>query len=110
MENKNVEVQKASIDKEVLDVMKSENVLKTLADDKKIKRLILNAFCEELSVLSELSKSVKTLSDTVRVCGAERLKDFFEKVQKNYAEEQKRAVVREKIAQGHKKSKKVAKK
>ena len=48
MENKEVKITEANIDKEVLDIMKSENVMTALDDDKKARRFILNLFAPQL--------------------------------------------------------------
>lgn len=109
MENNKVKIEGGEIDKEVLDILNNENVVNSLKDEKLMKRFVFNFCCETLSVLGKLGNSVKRLYDTVNICGAEKIRDYFEKVQKNYEEEVKRAKVREKIEQGHKKSKKTAK-
>ena len=108
MENKenvkNVEITEAKIDKEVLDIMKNEDILATMSDDKQIKRLILNCFCEFLSEIKGLRKDFDEFSQMISVCSADKLADFFKELHSNVAQEDKRLELRDKIAQSHKKS------
>lgn len=113
MENKEketkVEVTEAKIDKDVLDVMKNENILEALSDDKQVKRLILNCFCEFLSEIKGLRKDFDEFSQMISVCSADKLADFFKELHSNVSQEEKRMELREKIAKSHQKSKKSSK-
>lgn len=101
-----VKVEQGSIDPKVLNIMKNEEIMAVLDDDRMLKRFELNSYCEVLSTLGDLVIAVKKLSDMVRVCGAPKLKEYFEAVQANYKKEETRAFVANKTAQGHKKSSK----
>ena len=114
MENKEkdekIKITPASIDKDVLDVMKNEDVLTTIGDDKQIKRLILNCFCEFLSEIKGLRKDFDEFSQMISVCSADKLANFFKELQNNVTDEQKRIELKEKMGESHKKSKKLEKK
>ena len=105
-----VETTDAKIDKDVLDVMKNEDILTALGDDKQVKRLILNCFCEFLSEVKGLRKDFDEFSQMISVCSADKLADFFKELHSNVAKEEKRLELRDKIAQSHKKSSKKSKK
>lgn len=104
-----VDVKEGKIDKDVLDVMKDEDVLKALGDDKQIKRVILNCFCEFLSEIRQLRKEFDEFSQMISVCSADKLADFFKELQSNVSQETKRLNVKEKISKSHLKSKKSSK-
>jgi hypothetical protein len=105
-EVKKPQVTEAKIDKDVLDIMKNEDVLKALGDDKQIKRVILNCFCELLSEIKGLRADFDEFSQMISVCSADKLADFFKELHSNVAQEEKRIELQEKIAESHKKSKK----
>lgn len=111
MENKEketkVQVTEAKIDKDVLDIMKNEDILATMKDDKQVKRLILNCFCEFLSEIKGLRRDFDEFSQMISVCSADKLADFFKELHGNVAQETKRMELRDKIAKSHQKSKKV---
>lgn len=105
-----VETTDAKIDKDVLDVMKNEDILTALGDDKQVKRLILNCFCEFLSEIKGLRKDFDEFSQMISVCSADKLAQFFKELHSNVAQEEKRLELRDKIAQSHKKPSKKSKK
>ena len=111
MENKEketkVQVTEAKIDKDVLDIMKNEDILATMEDDKQVKRLILNCFCEFLSEIKGLRRDFDEFSQMISVCSADKLADFFKELHGNVSQETKRMELRDKIAKSHQKSKKV---
>ena len=81
-----------------------------VGDDKQVKRLILNCFCEFLSEIKGLRKDFDEFSQMISVCSADKLADFFKELHSNVAKEEKRLELRDKIAQSHKKSSKKSKK
>lgn len=105
--NEKIKVESAGIDKDVLDIMTQEDVLKAISDETQMKRFELNFFCEFLSEIKGLRKDFDEFSQMISVCSAEKLADFFKELQGNVAQEQKRMELQEKISQSHKKSKKV---
>ena len=111
MENKEnvkkVEITEAKIDKDVLDVMKNEDILATMDSDTQVKRLILNCFCEFLSEIKGLRRDFDEFAQMISVCSADKLADFFKELHGNVAQEEKRLELRDKIAKSHQKSKKV---
>jgi HSP20 family molecular chaperone IbpA len=105
--NEKIKVESAGIDKDVLDIMTQEDVLKAISDETQMKRFELNFFCEFLSEIKGLRKDFDEFSQMISVCSAEKLADFFKELQGNVAQEQKRVELQEKMSQSHKKSKKV---
>lgn len=108
-ENKKIEETEGKIDKEVLDIMKNEDIVAAVSDDKLVKRLILNCFCEFLSEIKDLRKEFDEFSQMISVCSADKLADFFKELHGNVAKEEKRIELREKMAKSHKKAKKTTK-
>lgn len=102
-----IKVESAGIDKDVLDIMTQEDVLKAISDETQMKRFELNFFCEFLSEIKGLRKDFDEFSQMISVCSAEKLADFFKELQGNVAQEQKRMELQEKMSRSHKKSKKV---
>ena len=113
MENKEkiekVETTDAKIDKDVLDIMKNDEILASMEDDKQVKRLILNCFCEFLSEIKGLRRDFDEFSQMISVCSADKLADFFKELHGNIAQEEKRIELKEKMAKSHQKSKKSTK-
>ena len=111
MENKEkvtkVETTDAKIDKDVLDIMKNDEVMASISDDKQVKRLILNCFCEFLSEIKGLRRDFDEFAQMISVCSADKLADFLKELHGNVAQEEKRLELRDKIAKSHQKSKKV---
>ena len=105
-----VTVTPASIDTDVLNVMKESDVLKAISDEVQLRRVILNCFCEFLSQIKDLRKDFDELLQTITVCSSDKLAAFFKELQKNVKEEEDRLKVKEKISESHKKPKKIAKK
>jgi len=110
MENEKKVVNEGKIDKEVLDVLSQEDILSALSDDKQIKRVVLNCFCEFLSEIRGLRSQFEEFSQMISVCSADKLASFFKELQKNVGEEVKREELQDKIKQSHKKSTKKTKK
>lgn len=102
-----VETTDAKIDKDVLDIMKNDEVMASISDDKQVKRLILNCFCEFLSEIKGLRRDFDEFAQMISVCSADKLADFFKELHGNVAQEEKRLELRDKIAKSHQKSKKV---
>ena len=113
MENKEkiekVETTDAKIDKDVLDIMKNYEILASMEDDKQVKRLILNCFCEFLSEIKGLRRDFDEFAQMISVCSADKLADFFKELHGNVAQEEKRIELKEKMAKSHQKSKKLSK-
>ena len=103
---KKVETTDAKIDKDVLDIMKNDEILSSMSDDKQIKRLILNCFCEFLSEIKGLRRDFDEFSQMISVCSADKLADFFKELHGNVAQEEKRQELHKKMSQSHQKSKK----
>ena len=83
MEDKKVEVKKAGIDPEILDIMKQEDVLQSLSNEKDWKRVELNFACEMLGVVKEMNTAFNDMMNFLTICSADKLKSFFKELQKN---------------------------
>ena len=75
------------IDKEVLDLLPSENVLKAISDEKEVRRAMLNCFCELLSQMKEFNKQVDDFNTYLSVVSSEKIVDFFTELKQNVEEE-----------------------
>lgn len=84
-----------SIDREVLDIMKEEDVLKSISDPKQANRLILNCFCEFLSEIKGLRKELDELLEVISICSSDKLTAFFKELDKNVKAEKKRKGIKE---------------
>lgn len=109
MENNEIKVTQATIDKDVLDIMKQKDVLDTLKSERDMKRLELNFACEMLSTVKELSTALNDLMNVLTICSADKLTEFFKEVKKNVTGEQKRVELQNKIKKSHLKPKKTQK-
>lgn len=92
------------IDRDVLDVMKQDDILTAISDPKQANRLILNCFCEFLSEIKGLRADFDEFMQMISVCSSDKLTAFFKELQKNVADEEVRQDVQRKISQSHKKS------
>ena len=110
MENKEIKIENNSkIDKDVLEVLNQPDILDALKDDVQIKRVILNCFCEMLSMFKDMKNTMTEFNQLISIVSADKLTEYFKEVNKNFQTEQTRANVQEKIKEGHKKSTKKAK-
>ena len=114
--NKDVEVKKAGIDPDVLDIMKQKDILDTLKDEKFTKRAELNFFAEMLSSVKEMNNAFNEFMSFMTMCSADKLKGFFKELQANVEDEETRVNLQKKMEKSHlkpkssKKSKELSKK
>lgn len=99
-----------TIDKDVLETMQKEQVELGLSTEEQMRRCEINFYAELLSQYRLLNKRLEELYQTLNMIGAERLTEYFKMLTENYKEEEKRAKVKQKISQSHKKSVKKEKK
>lgn len=97
------------IDVDVLDAMKQEDVLEAISDDKQLKRLMLNFFCEFLSEIKDLRKDFDEYMQFISVCSADKMANFYKELEKNVKDEKNRIEVQENMKKSHLKSKKTKK-
>lgn len=95
-----------SIDKEVLNVMKQEDILKAISDQTQANRLILNCFCEFLEQIGELKKDFDEFNQMLSVCSSDKMANFFKQIQTNTADEVKRQNALKKVRKSHLKAEK----
>ena len=107
MENKKIEVKESNIDPEILDVMKQQDVMDTIKDEKLLKRAELNLFCEFLGLIKEMNQEFNDFMNLLTICSADKLQNLFKELQNGVQDEQKRANVQKKVRKSHQKSKKV---
>lgn len=105
MKDKKVEVKKAGIDPEILDIMKQEDVLQSLSNEKDWKRVELNFACEMLGVVKEMNTAFNDMMNFLTICSADKLKSFFKELQKNVDDEENRVNLQEKMKKSHLKPK-----
>lgn len=104
VKNDEIKVTGGKIDREVLDVMKQEDILTAISDPKQANRLILNCFCELLSEIKGLRQDFDEFMQLLSVCSSDKLAAFFKELQTNVAQEEVVQSVQKKVAQSHKKS------
>lgn len=109
-EKEKVEITGGQIDPSVLDVMKQEDVLKSIEDPKLANRLILNCFCELLEQVNGLKKDMDEFMELVTINSSDKLESFFKNVNANMKEEENKAKLRLKATESHKKKTKNVKK
>ena len=108
-ETKKVEIKDAGIDKEVLEELAKENILNTLIDDKQIKRVEINFYCELLAELKHLDDSMNNLVNIFTICSHRQITEFFSGVKNNIKREQTVKNVEKIIEKSHKRPKKTKK-
>lgn len=96
VEKNEIKVTGGKIDKDVLDVMKQEDILTAIGDPKQANRLILNCFCEFLSEIKGLRQDFDEFMQLISVCSSDKLAAFFKELQKNVVEEETRQTVKKK--------------
>lgn len=107
MENKEkITVSGGEIDKEVLDIMSQEDVLKAINDDVQMRRMELNLFCEFLSEIKAVKSEFEQFAQMVSICSSNKIADFFKTLKSNVEDENARIELQEKMKESHKKSKK----
>lgn len=77
MHKQDLDIANSSIDKDVLDIMKEEDVLECIKDDKEMKRFMLNCFCEFLSQIKILREKVDNLNKIISIISSDRLAEYF---------------------------------
>ena len=78
-----------NIDKKVLEENLGENALKSINDEKLMKRLIVSSLAECLTLLDEIDKSVNVINALIGTIYQEDLQDFFKKVAQNVRKQEK---------------------
>lgn len=101
IKNEEIKTTGGKIDKEVLDVMKQDDILSAISDPKQANRLILNCFCEFLSEIKGLRQDFDEFMQMISVCSSDKLTEFFKELQKNVAQEEIRQNVQKKIKKSH---------
>lgn len=78
-----------NIDKKVLDENLGEEALKSINDEKLMKRLIVSSLAESLTLLDEIDKSVNVINALIGTIYQQDLEDFFKKVAQNVRKQEK---------------------
>lgn len=106
MDEQKAEVKYVGIDKEVVEMLQKRDIADTLKDEKLMQRAILNCYCELLSEFKDFNRALDDFNKTITICGADKIADFFTKLNSNVKDEVNRIALQEKMAQSHKKPKK----
>ena len=105
MENKEKEIKKnknnEEIDNEIQKKLAKDNIIKTLGDQKLIRRAELNAICELNSEMVKLNTMFEQFFNVILMASADKLRDFFAETQSNV----NKAKLENKISQSHKRKK-----
>jgi len=119
MENQELKVEKkseqalefkpASIDADMLEIMKQEDFAKSMDDPKLFKRYMLNFYAENLSLMHQLEKLTETLVNVLTMVKSKDLAEYYKNVEDNVKSEEKTQKVMQIIGKSHQKSKKVQK-
>lgn len=99
--NEEIKTTGGSIDREVLDVMKQDDILAAISDRKQANRLILNCFCEFLSEVKGLRQDFDEFMQMISVCASDKLTGFFKELQKNVKQEEARQNVKKRVKKSH---------
>ena len=105
-ETKKIEVEDAGIDREIVEELAKENILNSLTDDKQIRRVEINFYCEMLAELKNLDNSVGNLVNIFSICANKQLTEFFSGVNDNIKKEQVKKNVQNIVEKSHKKPQK----
>jgi hypothetical protein len=105
-ETKKIEVEDAGIDREIVEELAKENILNSLTDDKQIRRVEINFYCEMLAELKNLDNSVGNLVNIFSICANKQLTEFFSGVNDNIKKEQVKKNVENIVEKSHKKPQK----
>ena len=108
-EQKELKFTEASIDTDILEIMKQEDFAKSMEDPKLFKRYQLNYMAENLSMLHQLEKMTETLVNVVTMVYSKPLAEYYNKAEENYKKEEKVQKTMGIIEKSHKKSKKIVK-
>lgn len=100
------QVKEGKIDEAVKEILSSEDVVNALADDKQLKRFILNAFCEMLSEIKNLHGDLEQLNSTVAMLGQDKIKAYFKALEKNVKTEESVQDTLKRVRKSHQKAKK----
>ena len=82
-----IQISGGEIDEEVLEILGKNIADKAILDDVTLKRFELNAICELLVVLNEISQDIKTMSDIISIASTDKLKGFFEELGRSVIKE-----------------------
>lgn len=111
MENneQKLEIKQASIDTDILEIMKQEDFAKSMDDPILFKRYELNYLAENLSLMHQVEKMIETLVNVVTMAYAKPLAEYYNHAEDNVKEEEKVQKTMKIIGKSHLKSKKIAK-
>ena len=105
-EQPKLEFKPASIDADILDIMKQEDFVKSLEDPKLMKRYMLNFMAENLSLMHQLEKLTETLVNVLTMTYSKPLAEYYNKAEENVEAEKKVLKTKEIIKKSHLKAKK----
>lgn len=89
------------IDKEVLDKINEEKVLKSYKTQEEFNRTELNFYCEFYSQLKKLNSQLDGLLNAITTLGSDKISAFFKEISANVEKEEKRQEVLKKVKKSH---------
>jgi predicted transcriptional regulator len=89
------------IDKEVLDKINEEKVLKSYQTQEEFNRTELNFYCEFYSLLKKLNSQLDGLLNAITTLGSDKISAFFKEISANVEKEQNRQEVLKKVKKSH---------
>ena len=95
----------ASIDADILEIMKQEDFAKSLEDPKLFKRYMLNFMAENLSLMHQLEKLTETLVNVLTMTNSKKLADYYNTAEENVKKEEKVQKTMEIVKKSHLKAK-----
>lgn len=105
-ETQELKITPASIDADILDIMKQDDFAKSLGDEKLFKRYMLNFMAENLSLMHQLEKITETMVNMFTMVYSKPLADYYNKAQENFEKEEKTQKTMNIIKKSHLKAKK----
>lgn len=95
-----------TIDKDVIETMRKEQVELSTSNEKLMRRCELDFYCELLSQFRTANKNLENFYQTLNMIGAEKLTQYFKEFSTNYKKEETRQKIKKEISKSHKKAKK----
>ena len=108
-ENKELKFTQASIDADILDIMKQDDFAKSMENSTLFRRYFLNFMAENLSLMHQIEKLTETIVNLVTMVNSKELADYYNKAEENVKEEEKTQKTMGIIKKSHQKSKKSSK-
>lgn len=104
--NQELDIKPASIDADILDIMKQDDFKESLNDPKLFKRYMLNFMAENLSLMHQLEKLTETLVNVLTMTYSKPLAEYYNTAEDNVKKEEKTQKTLKIVKKSHLKAKK----